>query len=119
MGMPPKVSKIHSVGMDTSIADYPDRESDYGSDFTAGEEEILTRLLQPLATFKSDPVINTLQGEGEDNENIRVAIPHPNQAYSNQGRRGKNGPTAWKIPANKTRTSIALEGYGSTSTPRR
>lgn len=103
--------------MENSFADPLDRESDYGSDFTADEEVLLNQLLQKLPpTLKPDPDLDTLRGDLENNENIHhTTFSHT----TNQGARDKGGATAWKVAANKTRTSISLEGYGSTFTARR
>lgn len=107
----------HFVGMDTSITDHLDRESDYGSDFTADEEEILTQLLQqhPRPQSKSDPDLDILPAQFEHDENIHCAAVSPRTSHRS---RDESGPTAWKIAANKTWTSISLEGYGSTFTAR-
>ena len=102
--------------MDTSVADHLDRESDYGSDFTA-DEEILTQLLQqPRPQSKSDPDLDILPAQVEHDENIHHAAVSPRTSYRS---RDESGPTAWKIAANKTWTSISLEGYESTFTARR
>ena len=86
------------------LTDQFDRESDYGSDFTPDEELLLSQLLQ---TFP--PTLTP-----ENDENIRhTAISDT----TGQGPRDNGDPKSWKVAARKT--SISLEGYGSTYTYRR
>lgn len=104
--------------MENSFADHLDRESDYGSDFTTDEELLLGQLLQKFPpTLIQDPNLNNnLGGDLENNENtLHIPISHT----ANEGPRDKGGSTSWKVAAKKTRTSISLEGYGSTFTARR
>lgn len=106
--------------MEDPLADHldRDRESDYGSDFTPDEELLLSQLLQTspsTATLKPDSDLDVkLRGDLE-NENIRhTAISHT----TGQGPRD-TGAASWKVVARTKRTSISLEGYGSTYTDRR
>lgn len=102
--------------MATSIADCSDRESDYGSDFTADEEAILTQLLQRPLKFQSRSGLGTPSGDLENNENIIGAtiLPRPSPEP-----RVTNPSTAWKVVTKTTRTSVSLEGYNSTFAARR
>lgn len=116
--MPTLVFNPPSIGMENPLADNLDRESDYGSDFSPDEELLLSQLLQkdPPTLIRDTSSENNLRGGLENNESIRsTAIPHT----TSQGSRNKGGPTAWKVAAKETRTSISLEGYGSTFTDRR
>ena len=100
------------------LADHLDRESDYGSDFTPDEELLLSQVLQrlpPTLTPDLDPNDN-LRGDLEKNENIYNTAISPIVGH---GPGDKGGPTSWKIAARKTRTSVSLEGYGSSYTDRR
>lgn len=115
---PPLARILNFVGMDTSTADHLDRESDYGSDFTADEEEILKQLLlqqQPRPPIPLDPDFDPLQADLDRDENIHRAAVSPRTSHRP---RDPSGPTAWRFAANKTWTSISLEGYGSTFTAR-
>ena len=103
--------------MEKPLADHLDRESDYGSDFSADEELLLSQLLQRFPpTLIPDPDLDNLRGDLENDENFHyTAISHTTDTEL----RDKRGPTARKVAAKKTRTSVSLEGYGSTFTARR
>lgn len=96
-------SLLVGVGMEDPTDQF-DRESDYGSDFTPDEELLLGQLLQKFPSTSTP----------ENDENIRhAAISHT----TGQGLGDKGSPKSWKVAARKT--SISLEGYGSTYTYRR
>lgn len=106
--------------MEDPQADHLDRESDYGSDFTPDEELLLSQLLQRFPStstpIPASDLDATLPGDLESDENIHHAAISPT---TGQEPRDKGGPTSWRAAARKTRTSISLEGYGSTYTDRR
>ncbi len=101
------------------MADHLDRESDYGSDFTADEEIILNGLLQQAPhEFKSDPDLHTLQGDsGNHEKSIHDAAVF--RATSRQPRRSQGPAASGKVLTHEAQISISLEGYGSTFTARR
>lgn len=104
--------------MENLLADHLDRESDYGSDFSPDEELLLSQLLQRVPpTLRPNPEPdNNIRGDLEENEDIdNTAISHT----IGKGPGDKGHPTLWKIAARKTRTSISVEGYGSSYTDRR
>lgn len=95
--------------MDLSAADQQDEFSDYGSDFTPDQEEILNALLHQ--TPEQDDGPNTdpdlLLKDIEDAEGPRGArMPH---------RQGQQSQECPPLPVSKTMATIRLEGDNNRS----
>lgn len=73
------------VGMDDSIAGPQDGNSDYGSDFTPEQDEILNRLLQPLPP-KLVPDLELLLADLSNDENPHAARTPYHVRYESQER---------------------------------
>ena len=98
---------LHIVGMNVSTAVPQDGNSDYGSDFTSGEEEILNTLLQ---LSSPDPVSypDLLRAGIDDDENLHAAkySYHGNQERSRLDQRRKEA---------KRQISVRIDANSSTS----
>ena len=100
--------------MDISIANALEEKSDYGSDFTLDEEEILNGILQQpppkLVSYPDLPLANT-----EDNENIYTARIPPDSRYRTLGSSaGAFWKEKWK--KGKSKIPVEIESHGSVST---
>ena len=102
--------------MDVIIANQQDATSDYGSDFSSDEEVILNSLLQQHHV-PSDPELDLLLADiGNDETSHTAKIPFRRPSHRI---RSESGTPVWKFHANKRKLSIEIEGYESSSSPRK
>lgn len=99
--------------MDISVVDDQDVVSDYGSDFTPDEEDILNGLLHQSPTGP-DPDVNLLLADIEDDERLQTARVPPRRF--GQKNSGENKIPVWQSYANSRKTSTELGGYLRSST---
>lgn len=98
------LKKNDAEAMDVIVTDQQDVFSDYGSDFTPDEEEILNALLHHTSEQDDSPNTdpNLLLKDIEDEERPRGArVPH---------RQGQQSQEYLPLPLSKTRVTIRLEG---------
>ncbi|CAD6584099.1 MAG: hypothetical protein ASARMPRED_001595 [Alectoria sarmentosa] len=93
--------------MDMPVTDQQDGFSDYGSDFTPDEEEILNALLHPKQDDGPNTDPDLLLKNIEDEQGPRGArVPH---------RQGQQFPEHSPLPVSKTRITIRLDGDNNRS----
>ena len=93
--------------MDMPVTDQQDGFSDYGSDFTPDEEEILNALLHPKQDDGPNTDPDLLLKNIEDEQGPRCArVPH---------RQGQHFPEHSSLPVSKTRITIRLDGDNNRS----
>lgn len=108
------VESIDSVDMNASTADPQDDNSDYGSDFTPEEEDILNGiLLQPSRRPNHYPDLDLLPADIADDENTYATTLHYNPCSGSQERSWHFGQRPIE---GKSRISIKIGSYGSSST---
>ena len=96
--------------MDIHIANEQDLTSDYGSDFTPDEEEILHSLLHTHGV-KSETCLNLLLVDKEDDKISHAArLPSRRPSHEIQF---KNRTATWQFYANKKKVQIGIEGHES------
>ena len=98
--------------MDTSTGISQDGNSDYGSDFTIEQEEILNRLLQETLPTSVPDLYHQL-ADIEDDEDSPTSRSSLKSRQSHRSRRGHSSPR-WKKA--KTRVPIHIEGHDGSST---
>ncbi|MCJ1466968.1 hypothetical protein MMC07_005590 [Pseudocyphellaria aurata] len=99
--------------MNASSAEVQDGNSDYGSDFTPEEEDILNRiLLQSSPSPNFYPVLDLLPADIVDNENTHAARLHYNPRNGSQER---SWHCSQRPIESKSRIPITIDSHSSSS----